>query len=763
MAKTQEIDVKIKAILDAGPSVAGLKELKKLQKEVGAGTEEFKKAQQGINDFSDSVKTAKGQSQDLTDSLASVPGPIGLIARGYDNLSSSTNKFGLALKATGIGLLVALVGQLVVAFTSNEKAMKKLEPIMIGFEQILGGIFAVLEPVFDLFIDLAMKAMPYLQKAIGGLYTAFAALFSFFKNFIGTSIKLFSSFGKVLNGVFTLDWDMIKEGVSDGVNAVKEGIGNVIDDTKKTWNTFNEGLAETTKTQKKNLKEQSDDQKKFLDEQKARYESAEKARQADLDKAKAIALAGAKTEQEKLAIEKKYAEDTYNSKKKLLEDQAALYPKGSKEYNDYITQLTALDADYINKKTEFRNKDKEQEKKDFDESVKAAQEANKRKVDDLTAIYNLQKEKYGENSKEARASQDAIFAAQAQGLENEKKLYEGKKELTKEETTRLEDIKTAQKNLTTAVETENAKRLKSDVDTFLKTAEEGKKAKDQEFADKMKASGEDFALQQQILDQKLEQDRIYYEKLLAQENLTAEQRKKIQDDQTANAKANAETQIAIEQKKFDAQLKLLQAIAAALNAAADIAGKNTKTGKTLAIAASLINTYAAIAGQLRAFAGVPIPAYAIVQAVATGLVGFKAVSDIIKTPIPAEGGGSGTAAASGTAVPRPRGMATGGLVSGMGGPKSDLIPAMLSNGESVINAQSTSMFRPLLSSINAIGGGRRFADGGLAVGSFSQDQALQQLQNSLNLQQAPIKTYVVASDMTNQQMMDRNIKTRSTV
>ena len=108
-------------------------------------------------------------------------------------------------------------------------------------------------------------------------------------------------------------------------------------------------------------------------------------------------------------------------------------------------------------------------------------------------------------------------------------------------------------------------------------------------------------------------------------------------------------------------------------------------------------------------------------------------------------------------------MATGGFVSGIGGSKSDLIPAMLSNGESVINAQSTSMFRPLLSSINAIGGGRRFADGGLAVGSFSQDQALQQLQNSLNLQQAPIKTYVVASDMTNQQMMDRNIKTRSTV
>ena len=763
MAKTQEIDVKIKAILDAGPSVAGLKELKKLQKEVGAGTEEFKKAQQGINDFSDSVKTAKGQSQDLTDSLASVPGPIGLIARGYDNLSSSTNKFGLALKATGIGLLVALVGQLVVAFTSNEKAMKKLEPIMIGFEQILGGIFAVLEPVFDLFIDLALKAMPYLQKAIGGLYTAFAGLYSFFKNFIGTSIKLFSSFGKVLKGVFTLDWDMIKEGVSDGVNAVKEGIGNVIDDTKKTWNTFNEGLAETTKTQKKNLKEQSDDQKKFLDEQKARYESAEKARQADLDKAKAIALAGAKTEQEKLAIEKKYAEDTYNSKKKLLEDQAALYPKGSKEYNDYITQLTALDADYINKKTEFRNKDKEQEKKDFDESVKAAQEANKRKVDDLTAIYNLQKEKYGENSKEARASQDAIFAAQAQGLENEKKLYEGKKELTKEEKARVEEIKAAQSNLTIAVETENAKRAKSDLDTALKTAEAKKKETDDLFAENMRKAEGDLAAQQSLLDAKKALDEQYYAEQLAREGLTTDQIKALKDKQTADAKAAAEAQITIEQKKFDAQQKLLGATASAINALADVVGKNTVAGKALAVAASLINTYAAIAGQLKAFAGVPVPGYAIVQAVATGIVGFKAVADIIKTPVPAGGGAEKTATGTGTAVPRPRGMATGGLVEGIGGPNSDLIPAMLRKGESVINAQSTSMFKPLLSSINAIGGGRRFADGGLAVGSFSQDQALSQLQSSLSFSQAPIRTYVVASDMTNQQMMDRNIKDRSTL
>ena len=354
MAKTQDIDIKIKAVLDAGPSVAGLKELKKLQKEVGAGSAEFKKAQQGINDFSDSVKTAKGQSQDLTDSLASVPGPIGGIARAYDKLSSSTNKFGLALKATGIGLLVALVGQLVIAFTSNEKAMKKLEPIMIAFEQILGGIFAALEPVFDMFIDLAVKALPYLTKGIGILYSTLYGLFTMIKD-VGVGA------GKLLVGIFTLDTDMISEGMDQLTGSITAGV----DAGMAAYGRYDAGVAETTKTQKKNLKEQGDAQQKAIERQKALFESAEKARQADLDKAKAISLAATKTDQERLAIEKKYAEDSYNSKKKLLEDQAKLYPKSSKEYKDYQTQLTTLDAEYINKKTEFRNKDKEQEKKDF--------------------------------------------------------------------------------------------------------------------------------------------------------------------------------------------------------------------------------------------------------------------------------------------------------------------------------------------------------------------------------------------------------------
>ena len=50
-------------------------------------------------------------------------------------------------------------------------------------------------------------------------------------------------------------------------------------------------------------------------------------------------------------------------------------------------------------------------------------------------------------------------------------------------------------------------------------------------------------------------------------------------------------------------------------------------------------------------------------------------------------------------------FSTGGYVSGEGTGTSDSIPAMLSNGESVNNARSTSMFAPIYSSLNQMGGG----------------------------------------------------------
>lgn len=59
-------------------------------------------------------------------------------------------------------------------------------------------------------------------------------------------------------------------------------------------------------------------------------------------------------------------------------------------------------------------------------------------------------------------------------------------------------------------------------------------------------------------------------------------------------------------------------------------------------------------------------------------------------------------------------MADGGYVRGPGGPRDDLVPAMLSNGEFVVNAAATRRNYALLTAINA----KKFADGGMVTSSM---------------------------------------------
>jgi hypothetical protein len=774
MAQTQTLQVRVDAAINAAPTLKSLRELKQLQKEVVAGSDDFKRIQGRINDIGDAAKTAKGQSEDWIDTLAGAPGVVGSLGRGLDSITSSTNKFGLALKATGIGLIVALVGQLVAAFTSNEKAMKKLEPIMIAFEQILGGIFAALEPVFNLLIDLAIQALPTVIKGFGILYSTIFGFVTFIKETVVGA-------GKLLVGLFTFDTDMIKDGIKQVTSSVSTGVQA----TQDAYSRYEQGTKETTKTQKKNLEEAAAAHAKYLESTKANYEQQEKLRQADLDKAKAIAMSQSQTEEERLAIEKKYAEDSYNSKKKLLEQTQALYPKNSKEYKDYTAQLTALEAEYINKKTEFTNKEKELATKAFQDLVKLKQQENKQIVDDLTLTYNKQKELYGENSKEARKAQDEIYISQQKAVNDELALYEKRKQevgnFTKEEAARVEELKNQQKSLTNTIEIENNKRIKADREAAIKKLDDDKKANDEKFNKQIEAASSNFQLQQQLLADKLKQDEEYFK---AQQALYAGNQEKLDEldrARTANLQQNAQQQEQIRKAQVDLQLRAADAVIGAFGAET-AAGKAALLAKQVILAKELVleakrtltfakgtffRSKAAIAegSAQTAKVGFPqnIPLLILYAAQAVGII--KAVIDATKAAKEGGGetGGNETPAASGTAVPKPRGLAFGGMVTGPGSGRSDLIPAMLSNGESVINAQSTAAFRPLLSAINEIGGGRRFADGGLAISSISSDTTLSSLQTMMNTQQVPIKTYVVSSDMTNQQMLDRNIKDRSTL
>ena len=102
-------------------------------------------------------------------------------------------------------------------------------------------------------------------------------------------------------------------------------------------------------------------------------------------------------------------------------------------------------------------------------------------------------------------------------------------------------------------------------------------------------------------------------------------------------------------------------------------------------------------------------------AIETGVATAKGISAAMSVPFPANLGAIATtitAIISGmtSAISTVKGakFASGGYVSGPGTGTSDSIPARLSNGESVMNARSTAMFGPLLSSLNQAGGGVAF-------------------------------------------------------
>jgi hypothetical protein len=109
------------------------------------------------------------------------------------------------------------------------------------------------------------------------------------------------------------------------------------------------------------------------------------------------------------------------------------------------------------------------------------------------------------------------------------------------------------------------------------------------------------------------------------------------------------------------------------------------------------------------------------------------------------------------AIPRFR---TGGIVGGYGDTDSQM--AMLSPGESVINARSTQLFGPLLSDINELGGGASFSRIGQGMSS-AKTAELSMMSEMVGQKDQPIKTYVVSTEMTSQQQLDTAIKNRSTL
>jgi len=176
----------------------------------------------------------------------------------------------------------------------------------------------------------------------------------------------------------------------------------------------------------------------------------------------------------------------------------------------------------------------------------------------------------------------------------------------------------------------------------------------------------------------------------------------------ANEKANSEAKILLAQKEAEAKQALFAKTSDTLSKSADLLGKNTAAGKSMAVASALINTYQGITAELATKTVTPFEIGLKVANVAViAATGFKAVKNILAVKTPGGGGGGGA----------------GGSMGGISAPSS---------------AQP---------SINVVGASKTNA---IAETIAQQGQQ-------------PIKAYVVANDVTTQQGLDRNIVSSASI
>jgi len=796
--ETIEIDVKI----NAEGSVAQLRELKKQMKDLPVGSSEWTTIAKRAREIQDNLEDAKVTTIDFADQLKAAPGPLGALGKGIDSVKIATQSFGTALKATGIGLVVAAIGGLVAAFSQSESAMKKLEPIMNAFQKILGGILKAMEPLIDAFLDLAMKALPYVTKGIGIFYSGLVGLFTFIKQ-AGSGVI------DILKGIFNMDLDAIKA----GTNAIKNSFSDAVKAGEEAYARFEEGTKEQTKLEKENeeerLKNAADARKKREEQEKEARErrianldaeiqneidkektSAEKLRKLLDDRLKEDLRQTTLSEAQKLAIKRKY-DKMYEDA--LKEDDDKRKERAQKEFDDF--------EKIIGKTLKNRKKiidDDRQLDLDSLEISLSKQEITERE-------YRISREKVIKTALIAeRNSLDAFYAGQELMLEDQLKKgilkqeeYDKKKldltEAYNEKTYTLNrQINDSVVKVTVAANKDVVDDTKKANENLVKAYEQRISMIDATYLNykdvKERVSNEILALNDLLARDAIKQE-DYTKRSIDLENLLLESKLRNIDtafmlaDATgqlaqafgeesdagyallkvqealnlAGQIANFVTQIQVLSKKAAAQATVQQTLANTANTGSTVGNTVTTAANTVASAGNaVVKTAQGGATAVAGAAKLPFPAslIAVVSVIATFIGIAASVMSLLRKrkDAEAEAGGIGGSSGSGGGGAIGTTFANGGLLSGpshaQGGVKTSF--GELEGGEYVVNKRSTKSFLPLLTAINSTGN-RKYENGGMMAN-------MDTIQAMMATQATPIiKTYVVASDMTSQQEADKKL------
>lgn len=622
----------------------------------------------------------------------------------------------VALIGTGIGALVVALGSLVAWFTKTQKGVEAANKIM-----------AALGATINVIIDRASK----LGSALVNLFTGN------FKKAGEDAKAIFSGIGKEIADETKQAWELAE-------------VLNEID--KKEVMLSMSRAANRAEIEK--LKKAADDQTLSTQERIKAAEKAAEIEKKDLEIQTELAEA-------RLANTLGYTEMNREVRKLMEQIKAGDITADEvigklglsestiedlKTFRDQFNELQELMEDSYGRQTEQQNtlnsirqegadKAKEAKQKEL-EAVRAAEDAMlalvkdkreqarkeieltyTRKIEDLRIslreeenltvkarkaineqIKSLEQQKNIELQKlsdeELQKEIDKRTKLISLQLESVKEGSEQEYQLRMQQLASQRDAELADKELTEQMKQAITAKYNKQMDDLAMQHEKDVSEKQQE-AIRLRMENEIMQMQQsgaselEILQEQASQKLELLNNIQQQEGESEQEflNRKLQAHQeyTDAKKELADKEVEIEQTKLEA----IESVTGGLASAFEALGENNKAfailSKTLALAEIAINTGKALAAGIAQSQSVPFPANIAAIATTVGAI-LTNIATAINTVKSAK-------------------FATGGLVTGPGTGTSDSVPAQLSNGESVMTARATSMFAPILSSFNQMGGG----------------------------------------------------------
>ena len=527
-----------------------------------------------------------------------------------------------------------------------------------GFKALAAGnpfslILMAVTPLIQSFLKLepVTNAISGVFEGLSATITTIASSVKNFFDLVSSGGGLFDSFSNAFGGLGS----KIGEAAAEGYNLVQ-----ALDDLEDAQRANQASIAQTNRDVAI-LIAQSKDRTKTERERIAFLEEANRLEEAQLKKdeqlanrnvaiaAKALSTA-IKTNQDRDTAEQRLAD----AQQKRFEIQQAAGVQTEKNQG----RINGL----IEGETTIREKQKEKEKKNLEDRAKELEKFTAKIRAQLSEEQKLRVDAFN-NDKVINDLNRAQFEANlkekfANGLMTQKEYNEALKQSqidkNNEEIARLEEyngITGAYDDQITALKIANQNLV---TDNKIKNDEEQKQLDEDKYIYELELAETEATT---IEERSAAQIAILQNKnalILADTKKTEEQKK------AEIAKNNAAI-VKIEDEAGKARIANALAVANVLQAASQLIGENTQEGKLLAIASTLISTYAAAqqAYQALAFAG---PVASAVAASVAVLQGLKRVREIESVPVPkfadgglvegyANGGLSGTRIGAGMGIP----------------------------------------------------------------------------------------------------------------